>query len=358
MHGQAQPDGRPNRQFPLVQALRALAAFSVALTHVLYNAMALAPGNSILKAVYGAMPWGAGVDIFFVISGFVIVHSSGRLFTAENAAGHFALRRLARIVPLYWLMTSLLLAELALDPGAVNGVIGGAGYILSSYLFIPCARPDGLVQPVLGLGWTLNYEMFFYFVFTPFLAFRRAQAVAAVSALLALLVLLGRLGLLHGVVLRTWSDPIILEFCAGMLLALLPGRLALHAVPRLCIALTALLLFRLQPGLPRVLADGVPAVMLVFAATAGRPSRSLPRLERWLVRLGDASYALYLVHPFVMRALALLWRQTQGGIFAYVVLSLVLAQLAALAIHRSFEKPATRWLRARLEPRLAASRPA
>ena len=146
----------PSRQFPLVQALRAIAAFSVALTHILYDALGMAPGAGRARDLYQAMAWVAGVDIFFVISGFVIVHSSRRLFTAPGAMRLFAVRRLARIVPLYWVMTSLFVAEAFLDPGAVNGAIGGAAFIIKSYFFIPCARPDGVVQPVLGLGWTLD----------------------------------------------------------------------------------------------------------------------------------------------------------------------------------------------------------
>ena len=343
----------PPRRFPLVQALRALAAFSVALSHILYDALSQAPHAGPVKALYKAMPWDAGVDIFFVISGFVIVHSSAGLFATQRGGRAFAVRRLARIVPLYWLMTSLFLAEMMTDPGAINGAIGGAAFILKSYFFIPCARPDGLVQPVLGPGWTLNYEMFFYMLFIPCIVFRRNRAVAAATALLAMFVLAGQFGLLHGVVLRTWSNPIILEFCAGMLLALLPGKFTLHAGFRAAVVIGALSLLHLQPHWPRIFADGVPAASLVFAAITGKPAFSLPRLETWLVRLGDASYALYLAHPFVMRAGALLWQHLHrpGGVYAYIACCLVAAQIAALVIHKFFERPATRWLRSRLENR-------
>jgi peptidoglycan/LPS O-acetylase OafA/YrhL len=348
----------PSRQFPLVQALRAIAAFSVALTHILYDALGMAPGAGRVRDMYQAMPWGAGVDIFFVISGFVIVHSSRRLFTAPGAMRLFAVRRLARIVPLYWVMTSLFVAEAFLDPGAVNGAIGGAAFIIKSYFFIPCARPDGVVQPVLGLGWTLNYEMFFYTVFLPFLFLRLERAVATVTILLAAFVLAGQGGLLQGVILQTWSNPIVLEFCGGMLLALLPGRLTTHGALRLATAIGALILLHLQPaGWNRTLAYGIPAAALVFAAVTGKQAGKLPKVEIWLVRLGDASYALYLVHPFVMRAVALLWQHAHrpGGIYAYILICLAISQLAAIAIHHLFERPITAWLRLKLEPQ--ADRP-
>ena len=348
------------RQFPLVQALRAIAAFSVALTHILYDALGMAPGAVPVQRAYGAMPWVAGVDIFFVISGFVIVHASRPLFGAKGAAGHFAMRRLARIVPPYWLMTTLFLGVMLLLPGSINGDAGGLGYIVKSYLFIPCARPDGLVQPVLGLGWTLNYEMFFYLAFVFFLFFRQVIAVILATILLTAFVLAGRAGLLHGVVLQTWSDPIVLEFCAGMLLALLPGKFTLHAAIRVAIVVGALILLYLQPGWNRLAAYGIPAAALVFAAIIGKPAPGMPRVEIWLIRLGDASYALYLVHPFVMRAVALLWLHLHkpGGVYAYIAICLALAQIAALAIHKFFERPVTRWLRIRFEGNTIKIKPA
>jgi exopolysaccharide production protein ExoZ len=341
------------RRFPLVQALRAVAAASVALTHILYNALAMAPGAVIVRQLYRAMPWSAGVDIFFVISGFVIVHASRSLFTTPGAAKLFLQRRLTRVVPLYWLMTSLFLIETMISPDAINGALGGAVFIAKSYLFIPCARPGGVVQPVLGLGWTLNYELFFYVIFTPFLRLRQAQAVTGATLLLAAFVLAAPHGLLHGVILQTWSNPIILEFCAGMLLALLPSSFTLHAIPRLAIVAAVLVLLHLQPGWSRLAACGIPAAVLLFAAVTGKASARLPRIEIGLVMLGDASYALYLVHPFVMRAMALLWQHLHrpGGIYAYILACLVLAQLTAIVIHYWFEIPVTRQLRAVLEER-------
>ena len=99
------------RLFPWVQALRAIAALAVAFEH---NAMEVILGgrdtNGLLAAVYHVMPWSSGVDIFFVISGFVIVHASADLFAKPGGGGRFLHRRLTRIVPLYWLLTTLFLA--------------------------------------------------------------------------------------------------------------------------------------------------------------------------------------------------------------------------------------------------------
>lgn len=339
--------------FPLVQALRAGAALGVANTHILHDALQLSPGNLVLQRVYHAMPWEAGVDVFFVISGFVITYSSRSLFARRGAARLFLARRLARIVPLYWAVTSLFLLEVWLLPGAIHGAIGSTAYILKSYAFIPAARPDGLMQPPLGLGWTLNYEMFFYAVFTPFLMLHQRPAVLATTSCLALFVLAGALFGFPNVILRFWANPIILEFCAGMLLALLRSRLTLPVAMRAALTVAALVVFHLHrhESPARFFDWGLPAIALVLAATTGNPVSRLPALELWLVRLGDASYALYLIHPFVMRGVGLLWCHAHGGILAYAVLCLALAQTVALAVHHYAERPATAWLRARLEPR-------
>jgi len=339
------------RKFPLVQALRALAALAIAFLHTAYDGLTMTPEAHGLARIYHSLAWEGGVDVFFVISGFVIAWSSRSLFGRAGGTRKFLARRLARIIPLYWLMTTLFLTSLLLLPGAINGDIGGPAYIAKSYFFIPAARPDGLVQPVLGLGWTLNFEMFFYFVFAPFLRFTRIKAAISTAALLGGFVLLGQTGILPGTIMSTWSQPIVLEFCAGIFLTLIPGRVTFPTAARTVLVIAALALLVAAPPWPRVFGLGLPAVALVAAAVTGPREGRLPRLEIWLVRVGDASYALYLVHPFVMRAAALLWTHLHrpGGVAAYVVLCLIASQAAALALHRIFERPVTTWLRRRLE---------
>jgi peptidoglycan/LPS O-acetylase OafA/YrhL len=337
-----------------VQALRALAALAIAFAHTAYDGLTMTPGAHGLAWLFHAFAWAGGVDVFFVMSGFVIAWSSRSLFGRAGAARQFLARRLARIVPLYWLMTTLFLASLLLLPGAINGDIGGPAYIAKSYLFIPAARPDGLVQPAFGLGWTLNFEMFFYFVFAMFLRLTRTTAVISAAALLGGFVLLGQTGILPGTILNTWSQPIVLEFCAGMFLGLVPGRVTFPVAARTVLVIAAFALMVAAPPWPRVFSLGLPALALVAAAVTGPQEGRLPRLEIWLARLGDASYALYLVHPFVMRAGALLWTHLHrpGGAADYVVLCLICSQAAALALHRIFERPVTAWLRRWIEPSL------
>jgi len=110
------------------------------------------------------LPLGAGVDLFFVISGFIIVYASEPLFGKANAA-EFLRRRTLRIVPLYWLALTMRLALLAVAARAGMKAFPDGAMIAASYFFIPydCQGfgPD-YPFPILDLGWSLNYEIFFY----------------------------------------------------------------------------------------------------------------------------------------------------------------------------------------------------
>jgi peptidoglycan/LPS O-acetylase OafA/YrhL len=330
---------------PWVQALRAFAALSVAFHHIAHDC--IANGGDPAGWFAGMerfFPWDAGVDIFFVISGFVIVHASALLFARPGGPLKFLQRRLKRIVPLYWIMTTAFLAVLLTGRSAINGDIGGPIYIAASYLFIPWARPDGVVQPAFGLGWTLNYEMFFYAVFAPFLLLPRPKAVIGAALLLCGFVAFSRIIGFGNVQLTFWSAPLILEFCAGMLVALaLPGR-RLKVPARLVLVVLAFAGLHFAMAAPpawRAAVYGPPAMALVAAAALGAPA-AMGRVEKLLVRLGDASYAMYLVHPFVMRAFTILWHKFHAGNeltgTIYVLAGLAVAQACALGINMTLER--------------------
>ena len=325
----------------LVQGLRAAAALAVVLHHVLHEAY----GSSGLAWLAGP-PWDAGVDVFFVISGFVMVHASARMFGVPGAWAVFLRRRLARIAPLYWAATLAFLLAMLLLPGKVNTPAPDMAWLLASLAFLPWARPDGVVVPVYSLGWTLNYEMFFYAAFALALPLRRGRAVAAVAGALGGVVLAGWLWPPRSSALAFWADPIILQFVAGMGVALLAARqLRLPGAMRWVLAgLGLLLLLALPAEWARGLRFAPGATLLLMAAALG-PTPALPGpVALWLGRLGDASYALYLLHPFALRGVAVLvaaWGLPAGLASA---LALVLAVALAPACHAWFEAPLTRAL--------------
>ena len=358
----------------LVQVLRAVAAAMVVVHHARHEAGLLAArGTGPALDPATLLPWWAGVDLFFVISGFVIVAASGPLFRAPGGRARFLAHRVARVVPLYWLTTALYLALALMRPDLLGeaGALGrDPGYVAASFAFWPVARPDASVQPLYGLGWTLNYEMFFYALFVLGLGFGRRGAVAWLCAALALLVAL-RLSLPGiGLPLAFWADPIVLEFALGATLALARGeglrlgpgtRLALAVLGVLGLALAAHVLAggAEAAGFARPLLAGVPAALLVAAAGLG-PARdtgaptALPTALRGLAILGDASYALYLVHPFALRLvheglIRLGWAAALHP-WGSVALMLAAGVAAALALHRLVEAPLSLAVRRVLDP--------
>ena len=329
------------RGFDGVQGLRALAAAAVAFLHIADEAGALTgtPGQSPYRWI-DALPLEAGVDLFFVISGFVMVWASWEAFGQVRAVAPFVWRRLLRIVPLYWLLSAATVAVALAAPGSVSdGLRDGWGYIAASFAFVPWRRMDGFVQPVLRLGWTLQYEMLFYALVACTLVLPRRIALPVLLAALAALVAAGQAIAFAATPLAFWTDPIVAEFGLGVVVAIIARRgwRAGWAGPALLLA--SLVLAILAPdGTTRALVRGVPGALLVFCAL------SWNTLPRWLVLLGDASYALYLVHPFPMRAVRMvLARLHLVSVPLYLGVTMAACLLLAVALHMLIEQPILRW---------------
>ena len=336
---------------PTVQALRALAALMVVLYHVESGINGwFSPRVALPSSTAGA----AGVDLFFLISGFIMVLTSRRL-----TAGEFMSRRLIRIVPLYWLSTLVFLLAALFVPQR-EGQDHSIAAIVASLLFIPYARPDGAIQPLNPVGWTLNYEMFFYLLFALGLALGRSRVVRGVGAALVAVVALGLL-YAPGVpaaatVLRFWADPIVLEFLAGMAVArLYLSGFRLGALPASLLAILAVATFVLAAASPephgfgRLVVWGGPALLLLLAAVLG----PAPPLPRTVTLLGDASYSLYLFHLPVLLVfkqlgprLALPWQDAATPWLVGLAITTV-AIVVALVAYLCFERPLTRLLRRR-----------
>ena len=339
-----------------LQVLRAVAALAIVLHHTLADAasLALAQGQAA-PMPYLVEPLAAGVDLFFVISGFVMVYASRRDFAVPGAAPAFVMKRLIRIVPLYWLVTTLFLFVAYVLPERVHGGPAEALTILQSYLFIPALRFDGTIQPVFSLGWTLNYEMMFYALFALALFMPRGPAIVALLAVLAGLAVAGNAMAGASVPVRFWTSPIILEFALGVLIGEAYIRGFALALPLAAIAAALGLALVCMADIPqsgwyRLSSWGLGAGFVV-AGAALAPWRRLATVPLPLVALGDASYALYLTHPFAMRLMSMLW--SKAGLAAtvgsspYILFAVAAAVVLALATHRLVEVPVTQALRQR-----------
>ncbi len=345
---------KPNRKLDSVQLLRALAASMVVIGHLIGAATLKADALGPFSKPHFA--GGAGVDIFFLISGFIMVYTSGRMFGSGAGAGDFLIRRLVRIVPLYWLVTLLTLGLAAVAGNRLPSFVATT----ASFLFFPIdtsGRGDGFAFPIVDLGWTLNYEMMFYLLFAAFIPWGRDKCVAAVSIVLVALVAIGFFATPGNVTLRFWMQPIILEFGAGMILAQLhlQGRLALSAAVRIALAAAAVALYLGDPfglftlpttpnGFARIGSWGLASALLLIAAISG-PTPLSGAFGQASVRLGDASYALYLLHPFVILVLLRVADLGLfGGAFAiplFIATGFAVAAIGSILFHLFVERPGT-----------------
>jgi peptidoglycan/LPS O-acetylase OafA/YrhL len=350
-----------------IQGLRAIAALLVVITH---SVLTLAAKEPTTDPSLQHLAWAlgeTGVQIFFLISGFIMTITMYAAFGASGASGDFVLRRLMRIVPIYWLATAVYVLKLTL-----TGVPPTLGDLVRSFAFIPYRNEAGMLQPVYGLGWTLNYEMFFYALFALALLHRRWVGICGLLAVLILLVIGGSAGMTRGC--RSWScnildfyqGRIILYFGGGVLLALARTRLSQqrllqridveHAIAFSvvlvgCYGLYASGIFAGGAG-PSYTAQALTCVSAAAAcALSGESSRSTS-VRNLMRELGDASYSIYLTHSFLIGPTARLWGMKfgAGGLVPFTIMMLIGSSLLGILTYRCVERPILRTLKQRLLP--------
>jgi exopolysaccharide production protein ExoZ len=298
----------------------------------------------------------SGVDVFFVISGFVI-----GLITAERRVDPlaFAYDRAVRILPLYWLFTALLVAVKIAAPALLPRLPLDAGWIVQSFLLIPATIPGATENfPFLYQGWTLWYEALFYLVAVVAILLSPQRQGLALSAMLAGLVLAGMLLRPQGPLGVTYTDPLLLEFLAGYWFArwrAQSGGLPAAAGAALIVAglggLTfAALVAGAPEGWPRILWWGLPAMALVVGAVT-LEDRGVLGQSHPLRLLGDASYAIYLSHGIAVSVALLALRRLglpMTSALDQPLLAIAVFAIATgigIAVHLAVERPMMNWFR-------------
>lgn len=294
----------------------------------------------------------AGVDLFFIISGFIMWVTA---IARDETPARFAWRRLVRIVPLYWLVTTFVLVIVTLRPSLMNSASRDPLHFVASYFFVAWPHPAiaGRYWPPVIPGWTLNYEMFFYLVASLSLFLTRVRRIPFLAFVLAGLPLIGALSTPTNV-LAFYTNPILLEFLYGIGLGFLftTGR-GQGPGASLALMVIGVLLFS-TVGLRgdednRALCWALPLVLLVQGSLhAPALAQGAPRAFSKL--LGDASYSLYLIQFIVLPPAAKLLRRGLASVdqpcaaIAFVAGLIAAAILAALATYYLVEKPIASYL--------------
>jgi exopolysaccharide production protein ExoZ len=310
-----------------LQNLRFVAALMVVYIHAVLIAGTASENGFIPLNL--AIAGRAGVDIFFVLSGFIITKTAQGISAEE-----FAWRRFRRIIPLYlvWCVPVVLIAAQT-----------GFGWREALATFALWPATDQMTAPLVMSGWTLCFEVLFYTA-TALVLIDRRWLFALLGLYAAAMALRST-----GPMPQFLGNPIIAEFLLGALLFYAPrGRLAVLALP-----IGAALIILAGPlgiapqqgrvdgllgayGFQRLFVYGIPAALIVYGTLQIETKQSV-----WSY-LGDASYSLYLVHYLLLRALGHLWTIFPLSVNFTIPVSMAAAVLFALLIHEQVEKPILR----------------
>ncbi|KZY35187.1 MULTISPECIES: acyltransferase [unclassified Oleiphilus] len=345
-----------------IQVLRGLACLAVVFSHALakaknYPSLEL---PSVFVTNYSSIVLGhAGVDLFFVLSGFIIFWVHHKDFGDRNRIPKFILSRLIRVVPIYWILTLVGVVTLLLFPHLfIHRSEVEIPWVLGSLFFIPVPTSYGVVSPVLGVGWTLNYEMYFYLMFALLLFFRK-EALYVLLLLYSVLILL-----FSDPTMRTtlsYSDlvlsPMVVEFSFGVFAAWLYMNLQLKLIQYRYLFLMASLSLYIYSFLDvpvtyfnrTLLWGGGGFFIVLFALSIDWKPKNLLGLVS--VRLGDVSYSAYLLQvftlPFFTKVFFFVGLENIFGFWVFSIAITILTVFASYIFWLLLEEPITRSLKKR-----------
>lgn len=339
------PSVKPNEIVGL-QFMRYLAALAVLVDHLI---VAICDSGALSKSwlPFAYKLGDVGVFLFFAISGFVMVLSNRDKFQVRYNSIDFFVRRLIRIWPMYFVATIVVFGmKYGTDPSVTFE------NLLKSLSFIPYVDANDLYRPILGKGWTLNYEMFFYVIFAACLALPKRAGLLAAGFVLLMLGICEGTG--SGTLWRFYANGIVLYFLVGIALAYIVRETQVkwaHSRRAEIAMISGVLLFVLLLYLNIVVQPSIALQGLMLLLTFGSlycvcfsdSTFASPRFTSLISLLGDSSYCLYLFHGFFFFALKpILKHSGAAALMISLPLIVILVTAACILIHLCLEKPVNR----------------
>ncbi len=329
-----------------IQILRGLAALLVVFLHACHDVSHKIVNSIILNFYNLSLFGGIGIDIFFIISGFIMIFIHGYDFNKKKAPVIFLLKRLIRIVPLYWIFTLFSAAILLFFPELfTKGKQFDLSHLISSLLFFPWYNSVGEIFPVLPVGWSLNVELYFYFIFSLTLFFPRKYFYISISAIFISVILLVKFFNLTSPFSLMVGNYIVLEFLIGIYLGLLYQKNMMLLNYWFWIFISTLLIFSnifiMYDSEYRVITTGIPCALLIYAMLSIEKNKKDYSFNRWLFLLGNASYSIYITHIFFYKGTIKVIYRLFGEINPDVIIliSVLLSILGGFFIYLTIEKP-------------------
>lgn len=324
--------------YQTIQALRLIAALLVAMTHATFYIQTRIDASTNVWDV-GSQ----GVQIFFVISGFVMALSSG-LMTNKFVEWHnFILKRIIRIAPLYWIMNLIKLAMLSTIPGVLLAKPDIQNIILS-LLFIPSRNESEIIETFYGVGWTLNFEIFFYLLITIFLYFKKLSINSLVLVLL-LFICIGSFREDNWPAASYLFHLYLANFIWGLLIAKITSRINIDR-PILGLALVIISSFWIfiNPLHPTMILWGIQYGVLVLGLVM-LESKLNGKIPKVILFGGEASFSIYLTHA-MSGPVAVVMANKIGlhSLTSILLFTAALMLLVGAACFHFVEKPITKTL--------------
>ncbi len=348
-----------------IQLLRGLAAVLVIHSHAIGHQMKLNNGEALQRQFFHLSSFGAvGVDIFFVISGFIITLVAKK-FVREHGFQDFLAKRLLRILPIYWMLTLVELAHTLIRHPERSPLTT----TIKSIILLPIFDQGNFIFPIISLGWTLSFELYFYLIVALFLLRKRKNFIMQLIAFMGSLVCIGLF--VPGIsnpLFRFITNPIIIEFLLGCLIGMLylsGSRLK----PTLSYGLIgiALLIFLstiilgngdtsraesilIDDKAPiRLLLWGIPSAALVMGLLFLELNQRL-QFNRQLILVGDASYSIYLTHYFALTVFTKFWYLSRLPFpDVFIILAVIFATVVGTGFYLLIEKKILHYLNSKYE---------
>jgi peptidoglycan/LPS O-acetylase OafA/YrhL len=297
-----------------IQALRGVAVMLVVVLHLWTVENKYGGLQTILPDIlqFGMF----GVDLFFVISGFVMVTVTRGKFRNSKNALTFLYHRFARIYPTYWFYSLAVLVVFLIHPSWVNSNSGNQVDIIRSFLLLPAQT-----IPLVMVGWTLIHELYFYLVFFFILLFIPEQKMpVALFSWGLVIVVVHSLYPANSPTLKVIFNPLTLEFIGGCFLAILYHKYPLTARAGILLALSlavaalSLYAYYFYHGITgeveplqwwRILIWGVPALLIIYFLI--NAERNGYVAGAYLILIGNASYSIYLSHILTLNVVGRVW---------------------------------------------------
>ena len=319
------PSVKMTKSIPLIEFMRFVAAFLVLTIH-----------TDTIQFQYG----GFGVDLFFMISGFVMMYST------QYAANGFFLKRLIRVVPIYWLCTFGLFVIALILPSLLKATTADPVHLFKSLFFIPFDKNGVGHFPILSVGWTLNFEMYFYLIFWISLGLSHKYRDLIATGLIVSVYGACRI-YAEGIPFSVYGDPYVYEFILGMLSfrLIFPEVRDRRIIGALVAILTLSLVLDFEVLTERVFSLGFVIFAIFLISMIVAREKSFPPI---VSVLGGSSYALYLTHEYVLQIILIVFPPLGHSLIVdalYTLIALPSAVGIGILVYHYFEKRVTKALR-------------